>query len=90
MKYATSSNVISSGLIGRDLNAVKTIVTLCICDLLNPKLPTGLALIQKIETRFGTAFDVATRFNESFPYLRPTLYKSDFDSARKALHLLDM
>lgn len=68
---------------------VKTIVTLFKRASLNCDLPPGLALVQEIEARFRTVFDVATRFNKSFPYVRPTLLKPEFDSARKALHLLD-
>lgn len=89
MKDAKSSNVIFYGLIGLDFKVVKTIVTLLQRALLNSDQPPRFALVQEIETRFGTLFHVATRFNKSFLYIRPTLLKSEFYSARKALYLLD-
>lgn len=89
MRRATSSSAISSGIIGRDSKAVKTVVTLFKRALLNFNLLPGFALVQEIEIRFETVFDETARFNKLIPYLSSTILKPEFDYARKVLHLLD-
>lgn len=68
---------------------MKTVVTSFKRASPNSDLFRRFALVLEIESRFRAVSGVAAAINKSFSYIRPTLLKSELDSAKKALHLLD-
>lgn len=90
MKNAMNNSQISSGEIGVDFERVKKIVTLFKKSAMNVMMPDGCALIQEVETRFGTVHDVSRRFLKAAPHIRTVLDAHDSDAAKKAMELFNL
>lgn len=90
MKNAMKHEGIATSIIGQDLERVKKIVTLFKKASLNAEMPEGHALIQEVETRFGTLHDVVSRFMKAEDNVRRVIDGSDVDAATKAAVCLAM
>lgn len=56
-----------------DVDAVKVIVRVMKKTDLNQKLTVGMCLVQEVETRFGSTYDVLKRFLKAAPHVAPLL-----------------
>lgn len=81
MKYSLKFKDVSYGLNARDFEVEVTNATLVKLFSLKSDVSIWIALIQEIETRFGTAFDVATRLNRSLLGTKSTLIEFGFNFA---------
>lgn len=89
MKKAMCDKHISDGEIGKDYERVRKIVKLFKKASLNVEMPDGSALIQQVETRFGTVHDVAARFIKAAPHVQPVIDQHDAGSSEKLSALYD-
>jgi len=90
MKPSMSDEERRNTRISKDLGAVKTIVRVFKHGSWNSLLPDGFALIQEVETRFGTTFSVVERFLKSARKVIAIIERKESLAAKDALQSLQM
>ncbi|KAI0559172.1 Ribonuclease H-like protein [Gracilaria domingensis] len=88
MKHAVNAETTRNSVIANDLSSVKTIVRIFKQGNWNLSLPDGYALIQEVETRFGTTFAVVERFLKSSKHVASIIASKDSESAKTAFDSL--
>ncbi|KAI0558044.1 Zinc finger BED domain containing protein [Gracilaria domingensis] len=88
MKHAMEKEMASNSVIAADLLNVKTVVRIFKQGNWNQALPDGFALVQEIETRFGTVFGVVERFLKSSKNVASLIARKDSEPAKKAFDSL--
>ena len=83
MKHAINEEK-SDSIVYRDLNTVKTIVRIFKQGNWNDALPHGCKLVQEVETRFGTHFQVVERFLKSVEHVGRIIGEKESQSATES------
>lgn len=89
MKNVMADDERKAGVVSTNLSSLKTIVRIFKQGNWNKDLPPGYALIQEIETRFGTTHDVAARFIKSADKVSRIVSEKDSEPAKLALSALE-
>lgn len=89
MKHVVNHEIRGKTIIADDLERVKTIVRIFKQGGWNSLLPDGHALIQEVETRFGTTHSVVQRFLKSADKVGEIIARKDSETATAAFRDLD-
>lgn len=89
LKNVMDEQIKKKSTIATDLENVKELVRIFKSGSWNSDLPDGCSLIPECETRFGTIFDVVTRFLKAAPFVTAVVSTKNHEGAKIAVGSLE-